>query len=423
MIFQNYSWFDFVVKKIDYKKFYNLENIISKIPKNINEDSKSYIGDNTYINLNKILCNAYMSLYIKNSFKDCKYDIIEINKYKTIKISACLNYVSDKFKILKVNFVYRNINFIVYLIYDASTSADNLSTVDNIVIYIENIDLIEEKIPISEENLLVFRLNTGIVLKVDKTNFYVVDCHSIFPYTSLPNNKLNTKDISTLENEKNKITKLKLNINSLFIMNEELNYLKKILISPSLNVNTIQNEFLHLFNTPEKRKLNLDVYIFEIIDIVLIHNDLLVVRTSYIENTKQLIFIFKLETDYIKSYIFYILNIYPHKTIKEENYEIENVIESASRLKVSSKSSVTTKYSNDILIITENISVKYEKYNIKFSDTIVVEDIPSKSTKYSDKTTKNLDKTKKSSKTNKSLNRDLQKNSIKSISINKLYFD
>lgn len=374
MRFKDYSWFYFIIQKIDYKKYHNLSNIAFHSSNNHDKQPKTEIMRDAFLQLNQLLYNAYVSLYDKTksrelSFNSYRYNTINLNTYLSIQIKVCLNYISNNFKVLKLDCIYRDNCFTIFLIYNTLSSINNLSIIDDVLIYIDSIELLENRIPLDSKDSLTFITNANLILELKKISFDVIACYTS---NTIHQTSKNTLPFYAIPDS---------NSNLISIDKKEIDYLKNFINLSASNICQLKCELLNLFINKKKDSLNLDKVTFKIIDIAFISNTFFVIRTSYIENTRQLIFVFNLEKGYKKSYIFYILSVYPHKTIIEENYVIKNVIESSSRSNLSSKSSVITRYLENITIVYENIFVDYEVIHINFSDTIIIKDIPKTSEK------------------------------------------
>lgn len=386
-----YAWFERVIKIIDVLSFLNKQEIEDIQKLTVEElDAAIYtvqtkISATALSKMHSVQTNALMAFNMWNgqinaaSVDDNRnWMIISLNNFRQASVSASVSVKTPDYLVITTIIRYLGRDVWVYSVYDANVTVPELRDVplDIFVLY-KGVELYC-RYPVSEIQVgYELQSKNNVVLHISDKTGRVLAC---FPKETIdlketaaeiiasvlndmklleaPNKVASTRDIAMM--------RIKRIMSGIVVTDYEL---KWVCNTFNLHHDDAVNYLDKILKTAAKGRV-IDVFgnKFETIDIMRYRNNILMIRTSFFDESSQLVMLFEI-SQAIETVAFFIVDVFPHEGINGTKYTVSNNIKSSSRQNVIGSSRVTVIAGNDITVV-EDISIRYRDVEIHISDSI-----------------------------------------------------
>ncbi len=387
MFDSRHKWFDRAISILNIKN----EEAISIYDALIEFNNRGYKVSKIPSTAKSSLCNVITSSYMSSHngiTMSNRETILHLMQYKEIFLNTSVAYKNNNYFAISVSASYAGSDLINYLIYDIDTAADQLATPLHAVSILEDIDLQTGKKLKDDGEFLTVEFSDAIYLKLDKKSLQIKACFQSYPslrentvmgdyiqkFDSLIAKAEDTADTFHKALDRNAIKKVSKK-GGFYIEDPECTWLSNLL---SFNYHQV-SELIDKLLLSRKKDSIIEVCgeIFEIIDVAIIEGDLIVIRTTFREDSSQLVLLFEKEDTAITTILATLIDVFPHEGETSNEYSKNNIVQSSSRSGVQVSSHIqiieNTHHTNDYTV-KEDILFKYKYYEIRFPDIITVKD-------------------------------------------------
>lgn len=386
-----YLWFKQIIKIIDAVTYLNLQS--TELTKDLlfhtinSLDTK--VQSNAIVKFNNMQSNALLSYNIWNgqinaiaSEETKSWTIISIDKFK--QVSACANVALKTNDFLVISTVLKFLGKVVYIycIYDSAITAQQLNEMPlQIFTLTDDFDFYNFTEINLDKNNYRFTSKNNIELVISKETKKVIGCFmkEEIPLSETAMGVISSiiSDLSCTQTITNSFNKMKTtrdianirlmrSIKGIEASDEEILWLCATF---GVSFEDATNFLDHIIKVAAKGK-SIKVFntTFDIIDILRYNNNILMIRTTYFNESSQLILLFDVDTS-IHSLAFFVIDVFPHQGKNELEYTIIDTVVSASRKDIFSSSTVKINI-EDKVYVNEKILIKYNGMSFNIEDTI-----------------------------------------------------
>lgn len=390
-----YEWFERAIKIIDALTFLNINgpDSMTELDKDKLEAAMhsvhTKVNPNAISKLHTVQSNALLSYNMWNgqynsdsASNSPNWTIIQLNSFKQISVAANISIKTQDFIVMRTMIQYLNRTLYLFCIYETDVTVPDLKSIPLAVFsLLDGIDIYSNSLIEEAQNYYLFKSKNQILLKVYKNTLSVSECFmdetmgwndtaisiisSILEETGVGTVGSKVKTIRDVT-----ITRIKRMVEGVSIYNEELKWVCTLF---DINFEEAITSLDKIIKTAAKDK-EIDVFgnTFKVIDIMRCQNNILMIRTTYFDESSQFIMLFEV-SESIQTLVFCILDVFPHEGISDIQYDISNNIKSSSREDIIGCSHVKVLADDDIMVI-EDINLRYNNLDIAISDNIIVKD-------------------------------------------------
>ena len=390
-----YEWFGRIIKIIDALAFLNINSVeeLESIDKNKLESTinsaQTKISANAINKLHTTQSNALIAYnmwngqFNTNSADDSKnWMIIQLNNFKQVSVASNVSIKTQDFVVIRTIVKYLTRTVYVFCIYESDITVPELRSNPLEVFSLFNgKDLYGYSLSEESLNHYLFKSKNKVVLKVSKNSLNVSECciedniklsdtaagiiSSILDEMKIGDARSTAKTVRDIA-----VTRIKRVLKGVSIADEELKWVCNVF---NVHFEEVTASLDKILKTAAKER-DIDVFgnKFNVIDIMRIKHNVLMIRTTYFDESSQFIMLFEVSQT-IQTLVFCILDVFPHEGASGTKYTVSNNIKSASRTNIIGCSRVNVIAGRDI-IVTEDISLKYCDLEISISDSITLQD-------------------------------------------------
>lgn len=395
-----YYWFQRIIFLLDKFIYLNIKTAedLNKLQNPANYDllkEQDVLPTTCITKLNNMQMNALMSYNMWNGEENSvtasdntQWSLLNISKYKVISATTNVALKTPDYLVMLTRVKYNSREVYCYTVYDNSVTASELSEPPLAVCTICNDTDIYNLDSINIHNdMYEYHDKTGIVIIISNTTKQVYECF----YEQQSTHSSFSNVVQTLQNSSNQLSKaigsaseevikrkdlmsMKLSgsLSSTIISAKQLQWITQTFDIDEAKANEgIQSIVTHLHRTMKGKEINIFGNIFKILDLTVYNKEILMLRTTYFDESSQLIFLLDIgESACIANIL--ILDVFPHEKKSGLNYTIDDIIQTSSDDNISGISKVETNVDADVFTVTENIDLFFRDMTFHIEDTVTL---------------------------------------------------
>ena len=391
---KDYSWFEQIIRTMDALTHLYANNAdsgrkLSRIQ--IDEalsSVKTQIKHSALKKLNTLQTNALIAYnmcsgrtYSALSDDSRQWTLITLNGFKQANLSVGVALKTNDFLVMATMLQYASTEVIIYCVYQGDATAQDLKEAPLAIFTLhDGYDIYNMQDVSISENKYTYVSSNNIRLEVSTSTHRVISCYMeegaqeasaldmVFETLStLSASRAMSNAIEEIKGTKDlALRRIQSTFKGVSLADREMQWLVHTF---KVNFEEATSGIEKILKTARKGAA-IDVFgnKFDVIDVMRYTQNTLMVRTSFFDESSQLVLLFEI-SNMVTTVAFCVIDVFPHKNGNGRKYVVSDIVQSSSRDNVLGFSSVTIN-GDDVLYVKEDITLQYMDVTYRVSDTI-----------------------------------------------------